>query len=1180
MRFSGELWAFNTRDLMRASTCRHCTVLSLGKSLGVEVVVDKIENHKTRVRAQGRDPDEQTLPMRFGDIFESDLTDELSGSLPQGLLQRPAQKRDLAGTVELMALGVPIIYQGYVEHPDGQTQFQGMPDFLVRSDWRLVFEQGKLTAFQADGDNSKYTAWDAKYSSHPKPEYALQVAAYIDALDFLGFKAENAKHGLILGNRTIESLGENEVVPAMRLARGVLTETIGQTSRAISEATEEFFASFTWHCDSPKECSICEHPELCEEERKAADDLLLVAGLGKTLKAKLVNSGIRTMSELASPGSSKPKGVSRQTFEKVKAQARIQTAKTSNTDNHWELLPDPMLQYLPKPSRNDVFFDMEGFPYFPDGGLEYLFGNWTDEEGFTGFWAHTREQEKTAFEEFMKWLSARMEEDPAAHIFHYAPYERTALRKLSARHGTMRRELTKLEDEARFVDLYPAVTKSLRVSEPRYSIKNLEKFYGFERSADVKKADDSIEGYFDWLTSIERSKDLERTETERETARQDARLIFDALEKYNTEDVQSTQRLYQWLLTFDGAASRFGENLIKVRDDDAELSESEQKIRQLEEITDVLFAATAGMQQGQSPQLDTKIAAWETLAHSILFYQRESLMFWANLHIRLQQDDDAIQNDREAILISDVIEVSREDKVDKNNKPYTRVVYSAAYDTDSLYEPRAKDRLAIRFMLPGQTAARNSGDVIAAEAGRIQFSRLVREEAHLELTPDALFQITVYNTDSKQSGLNELAETLIRRWGSPEHTPPTDIAAVELLLRNSPSNNQRAFTSLDSLNYLPAIIEAADQLSGQTLAVQGPPGTGKTYLASRLIKHLIDTGRKVAVTANSHVAIHNVLENCVDAGVNPEVIFKTHKENDSGTYPWNVNFKADQTGRSLKKHQGNFVLGGTHFALCNKNIREHKVDFLIVDEAAQFSLVDTLAVSGIAENIILFGDPQQLPQVVQASHPGGVENSALGHFIGHNDIVPKELGFFVEVTRRLHPEINKHISWLAYENKLQAHPDTVNNEVPGTPPGLHPVAVRHSGNSTHSPEEVEEVLELVARHAATLPPEEILIVAPYNAQVNAIRKALDEQGFNDVEVGTVDKFQGREGMVVIVSLAASNADDAPRGLGFLLDRNRLNVAISRAKSVCYLVHSPDLLRASFSSLEDVKSVSRLAKLVD
>jgi uncharacterized protein len=189
------------------------------------------------------------------------------------------------------------------------------------------------------------------------------------------------------------------------------------------------------------------------------------------------------------------------------------------------------------------------------------------------------------------------------------------------------------------------------------------------------------------------------------------------------------------------------------------------------------------------------------------------------------------------------------------------------------------------------------------------------------------------------------------------------------------------------------------------------------------------------------------------------------------------------------------------------------------------------------------------------------------------------MGYFVEVTRRLHPNINAPVSWLSYENKLNPHPDTNKHVIQGIAPGLYKVPINHTDNSTNSPEEVSKVMELVEKHINEVGPEEILIVAPFNAQVNAIRKALDQAGHEKVAVGTVDKFQGQEGLVVIYSFASSSSQDAPRGLGFLLERNRMNVAISRAKSVCYLVYSTNLPKAVFSSLEDVRGISRLAGLL-
>ena len=280
------------------------------------------------------------------------------------------------------------------------------------------------------------------------------------------------------------------------------------------------------------------------------------------------------------------------------------------------------------------------------------------------------------------------------------------------------------------------------------------------------------------------------------------------------------------------------------------------------------------------------------------------------------------------------------------------------------------------------------------------------------------------------------------------------------------------------------------------------------------------------------------------------------------------------------KQTGGYVIGGTAWTFCSEIILEEEFDYIFVDEAAQFSLVDAIAVGGGSTNIVLLGDPMQLTQVVQAVHPGGVDNSALGHYMGEQQILDSEHGYFVEVTRRMHPSVNAPVSWLSYQNRLHSHPDTHALQIIGLSPGfeLHPVP--HIGNSSHSPEEVDAVLALAKKHLQLVGQEDLLIVAPYNAQVDAIREALDANGLNEVQVGTVDKFQGREAYIVIVSLAASTADDAPRGLEFLLDRNRLNVALSRAKTNSYLVHSPELIRSRFNNVEDVKAVSRLAGLLE
>ncbi|WP_172807159.1 TM0106 family RecB-like putative nuclease [Candidatus Aquiluna sp. UB-MaderosW2red] len=1180
MHKNGDLWFFNTRDLMRAATCEHCTTLSVFHALQVPEVelrlAPEIKKQKER-RAKGED---KSLPQKYGDAFELKLTEELTTSLPQGAVARPEKDGDVAQTLELMHQGVPIIYQGGLEHRAPHSVFKGKPDFLVKQGWLLEFVDGLLTARlqQEIPGPPKYIVWDAKYSSHPKPEYALQVAIYVEALDAQGLKAPNSRHGLILGNRTMMSFQEGEIVPATRIARQELEQAIARVSGSAKDSQLE---SFTWHCASNRDCEICEYPELCKDDREATKDLLLVAGLGKNLRAKLNAAGIQNLSELARSPLEKVPDVTKATFSKMQKQAALQLLSMETNQPEHELLEDPLLQFLPRPSAGDVFFDMEGFPYFPDGGLEYLFGNWTRDSGFTDFWAVDRAEEKQAFIQFMTWLMDRMDKHPDAHIFHYASYEKTALLKLANRHGVMGPEVRRLEQDKRLVDLYPIVTKSLRIGEPKYSIKNLERHYGFKRESEVTNASASIDEYAQWRDLVAGSIDLTLGDQEQEDLGLRAQNLYHALHDYNKEDVISTMELYDWLLTMPGAASRFGEDG-KFQEDDSEEnpSASALELQELEAKTARFFLPLKNWPWGESIELDIKAKVWETLAHSILFYRREDVMFWADLQIRMNQDEEAFEKDREALLISDVTQINRSEKLNKKGNLVHVVSYQANYPKESIYNPSPGDEIIIRFPIGAGLQNRNFGKVTEVAQGLITFSRDTQDPDDLFYQPDALIKFQRFLAKSKQDELNNLAERITEVWGSPSNPAPTKNSAMDLLLRRRPrliGDGQLA--QADPSNYLPALIESVGKMDNTVLAVQGPPGSGKTYLASHLIAHLLAAGKSVAVGSNSHAVVENVLKAAMEAGVNPAQIFKAKKTKDTAEYPWVTASSAGTIGKKIARANHAVLVGGTAFALSNKEVRSNHFDYLIIDEAAQFSLVDALAVSGIADNMILFGDPQQLPQVVQATHPGGLENSALGHYMGDYEILPKGMGYFVEVTRRLHPNINAPVSWLSYENKLRSHPDTNKHIIQGIAPGLYKAPINHTGNSTFSPQEVTKVIELVEKHINEVGAEEILIVAPFNAQVNAIRKALDKANHQEVAVGTVDKFQGQEGLVVIYSFTSSSSQDAPRGLGFLLDRNRMNVAISRAKSVCYLVYSTNLPKAVFSSLEDVKGISRLAGLL-
>jgi uncharacterized protein len=261
------------------------------------------------------------------------------------------------------------------------------------------------------------------------------------------------------------------------------------------------------------------------------------------------------------------------------------------------------------------------------------------------------------------------------------------------------------------------------------------------------------------------------------------------------------------------------------------------------------------------------------------------------------------------------------------------------------------------------------------------------------------------------------------------------------------------------------------------------------------------------------------------------------------------------------------VVGGTAWDFSNPaRVPARSLDLLVIDEAGQFSLATTAASAVAARNLLLLGDPQQLPQVSQGLHPEPVDRSALGWISDGHDVLPAELGFFLPQTRRMHPALAERVSVLSYEGRLRAHPESAGRFLEGVAPGLHAQPVVHDGDATESADEAERVVQLVRRTLGrawhdehgdrVLAEDDIIVVTPYNAQLALVRAALADAGHGGVRVGTVDKFQGREAVVAIVSLAASSAEYAPRGPRFLLMKNRLNVAVSRAKWAAYLVYSP------------------------
>ncbi|MCA5891788.1 TM0106 family RecB-like putative nuclease [Isoptericola sp. NEAU-Y5] len=431
-------------------------------------------------------------------------------------------------------------------------------------------------------------------------------------------------------------------------------------------------------------------------------------------------------------------------------------------------------------------------------------------------------------------------------------------------------------------------------------------------------------------------------------------------------------------------------------------------------------------------------------------------------------------------------------------------------------------------------------------------------------------------TEPQEQAVEDAAATALAQWRADGRLVAGP--AVDLLLRAAPRLSggplPRAVPGPDGVpDLLAAVEQAVRRLDRSFLAVQGPPGTGKTRLAAGVVAALVASGWRVGVVAQSHSVVENLLDAALGAGVPPDRVAKKRRERAAvGGRSWAevdaaglASFAAEAAGSGA-----GCLVGGTAWDFAHGRWPVDGLDLLVVDEAGQFSLANTVAVARSARRLLLLGDPQQLGQVSRGRHPEpAVAGSALGWLAGGRDVLPDRFGYFLPVSYRMHPALCREVSQLAYEGRLHAHPRAAARHLEGVEPGVEHVLVEHAGNEVASPEEAAEVVAQVqavvgrrwtprAGESRPLEPADVLVVAAYNAQVATVRRALDGAGLDAVRVGTVDLFQGQEAVVVILTLAASSAEHVPRGAGFLLDRHRINVAVSRGQWCARVVRSPGL----------------------
>ncbi|MBV8155261.1 MAG: TM0106 family RecB-like putative nuclease [Candidatus Eremiobacteraeota bacterium] len=1037
-------------------------------------------------------------------------------------------------TLAAMARGAHVIYQA--------TFFDGA--FLGRADFLRRVERPSATWVWS------YEAVDTKLALNPKPYYLVQLCNYSEHLARLQGTMPREMH-VVLGSGDERHFRVDDFAAYYRNLKARFLERM-QT------APHDTYPFENGHC------TICAWNRDCTRQRDADDHLSLVANIRKHQIAKLEDAGIRTLAALGSASAERrPFGMIETTFDKLRDQARLQHIGRSEGRHAYELLAfddGEGFERLPQPDEGDLFFDIEGDPlYAPDRGLEYLFGFYLPKENaYRAFWAHSDRQERAAFEDAIDFIETRRRAYPGMHVYHYAPYEPTALRRLMGFYATRERELDDLLRNETFVDLYAVVRQTLRISQPSYSIKKLEAFYGMRRATGVRRGDDSIVMFESWL------------------AGGDEAILYD-IERYNEDDCRSTHRLHEWLLerrtewaaVFERTPP-WHERQAPPAPDDNGRSELSRR------LLDGLPPPRSEADLRQSA--DTVRARW-LLGHLVSYHAREAKPAYWRLFDRCANADRLLEFDHEALAGLRLRDDIAPEKV-KQSYIYTYAFPEQQHNlgTDSPFSPH-HDATA--------------GTIVAIDDER----RELRIKLSRKIVPDtlqALIPGRPIETPLQRDALARIANAYLE--GTLEARHP---ATLSLLLARRPTFVRPRLFVQPPVVDAASVSEVVAELAGSHLVVQGPPGSGKSTIGAAAIVDLLARGKRVGILATGHRAIHNLLRKVEQRARAQGLIFrglqKYSSSNEGSRYesPFETSYvtPVDDAGAFAgSPHQ---LAAGTSWLFVREDLAG-TYDYLFIDEAGQVSLADAVACSASAANVVLLGDPLQLAQVSQGSHPIGTGVSVLQHLLGANETISPDCGVFLDVSYRMHPAICAFISEAVYDGRLHAAAACANNAVasPGlSGSGLRYLPIPHDANYRASDEEADAIVlaiqELLQGTVTVsdnperpLTHDDVLVVSPYNAQRTRIRQKLAAAGLGDVRVGTVDKFQGQEAPVVFYSMATSSGATLPRDLEFLFEKNRLNVAISRAQCLTVLVCSPKLLELRCRTPEEMALVNLLCAYVE
>jgi len=1070
---------------------------------------------------------------KYGDEHEAKYLKLLQENNKPNITIDPKQsdQERFEATKDAIKKGFKLIYKAFFIDKD----FRGECDFLIRLEKK------------SDLGEYSYEVYDTKITKNLRSKHVLQITGY----SFLLSKVQGLmplKMYLIDGSNKIHDYKVSEFIDYFLYSK---------------ENFEKFIPFAKKENLYPEKCSFCPLcPWLDECEKIWINDNYInqTCGIISSQVQKLKKEKIKTITDLAKikPSDIESK-INLSTKIKLVNQAKLQELKRLTNEIKTVFLSPELnkgFYKIPEPNEGDLFYDIEGFPQSENRPFEYLHGVYFLNKGKKEFKKfvikkYDISEEKRIFIELINFFKEHFEKYPDAYLYHYNSYEKRALKNLSISYSSVFPEgqnfIDSLLRQEKFIDLYLVVSQCMQTTEKDLSLKTIEIFYRKQRSSTVKTADDSIKLFDNWCSTYEPG-------------------LMQEIINYNEEDCVSTYDLREFLL----------KNRPKGLPWFSQTHEDKEKNSSLKdfEINENLL-----VEQLESKKNKTNVKFIDDLISLVGFHRREAKpSIWA-YYDRKEKTPEELEDDPECIGNCNLVE-----EVLSNDPDRKRFKYKFNTQNYKIKEGNtASDIFEERNFGKIETITEIDDDENYVEIS-ISKKTLAKDAI---LMPNNLNLGPPPNPPTKTiaTALNKFIQSYLG-----EKTIQYK-CADDLLKKKHPdiSSFKPGQSIIDyQKDIIQESIKAIKKLNSSYILIQGPPGSGKTFTSAKIILSLLMDGKKVGVTSNSHKAINNLLAKIEENAEEEKFTFKGFKL---------ASKKEDKfEGKNIKdldlktKPKDCLLYAGTVWLFSDPRL-DKELDYIFIDEAGQVSLANTLAIATSTKNLVLIGDQMQLSQPIQGIHIGNSGKSSLDFLLEGQDTIPADQGIFLNKTRRLNNKICNYISSSFYDFRLKPHPVTETRSVDlklkniGNE-GIFYLPMDHKDCTQKSDEEVEiieDLFEKIIGKDSTdegknkkITNEDIMIVAPFNMQVNNFKRKLKN---DNLRVGTIDKFQGQESKVVFISMTSSDPENLPRHKEFFFSRNRLNVAISRGQCVAVILFNPNLLLANCKKINEMRLVNNFCKLL-